>query len=342
MLRTTRSGALLLALGLFAALLVAGPRSLALQAQAHGHVPQRCHGITAREVLGPRPTYTKVRLTPYAADDAVCRGIWLPRPRQRLVPQALALEGHTAWLVGYRWGERGERPCRLYRVDLRTGRRLAYQSRITGHVGTRPQNYCRHGGGVALARHSLWITEKHKLWRYDPSKAGRSSAAHRVWRIDMPVRGSTVVLSPDRTRIGLVPFMTGGKPKIHWYDLSAVTAPGVTDLVDTASGTKQIAPVSYRRIPTYVQGATFGPHGGLLLTRSSTRCGELVTATGRRIAFIPGAEQLQIGPRGRRLWVVSESGAEPFQNGTRPMTPGLTAFAWPQVVHGPATGCHFS
>jgi hypothetical protein len=64
---------------------------------------------------------------------------------------------------------------------------------------------------------------------------------------------------------------------------------------------------------------------------------------GRRIAFVPGAEQLQVGPRGERVWVVSESGARPFQQRADPppLTPAVSAFAWPRVLRGPASSCHF-
>jgi hypothetical protein len=301
-----------------------------------------CGDLTHHDVLGPRPTYTAQRLASFAADDTLCAGTWLPRPRVRLVPQAFALAGrHTAWVVGYRTGPLGERPCRLLRIDLHTGKRAAYQPRIVGSVGTRPEQYCRHGGGIAVARGRLWIAEKHKLGMYDPARAGSSPRADRVWRIQMPVQGSTIVVRKDR--LGLVPFRKTGTPQIRWYPFDAVLAPGVTDLADTAAPPKQVAPVALTTVPTYVQGAAFGPKGRLYLTRSSARCGELMALGGRRVAFVPGAEQLQVGPRAERLWVVSESGARPVQAAKRPppLTPAIAGFAWPDVLAGPASSCRF-
>jgi hypothetical protein len=302
----------------------------------------RCGGLTHGDVLGPRPTYTPQRLAAFPNDDTLCTGLWLPRPRARLVPQSMALgTHHTAWLVGYRWGPAGERPCRLFRLDLRTGRRVVYQPRVVGHVGTRPEQYCRHGGGLLRARARLWIAEKHKLWMYDPTRAGSSPQADRVWRIQMPVQGSSIVATDDL--IGLVPFSKTGTPLIRWYRFDDVLRAGVTDLADTAEPPKQIAPARVTPVPTYVQGAAFGPHGRLYLTRSSPRCGELMALGGRRVAFVPGAEQIQVGPRAERLWVVSESGARPFQAMKRPppLTPAIASFAWPDVLRGPASTCRF-
>jgi hypothetical protein len=316
----------------------AGTSADALLAARHAPCPHVGH----RDVRGARPTYTSQRLASFANDDALCAGVWLPRPRAQLVPQALALGGrHTAWVVGYRTGPMGERPCRLFRIDLRTGKRVTYQPQVVGRVGTQPQQYCRHGGGVAAAGGMLWIVEKHKLWRYDPRRAGSSPEATRVWRVQMPVQGSTVVVRGDL--LGLVPFTKTGTPSIRWYRFADVLRRGVTDLADTAKAPKQVAPVRLTRVPTYVQGAAFGPKGRLFVTRSSTRCGELMALGGRRIAFVPGAEQLQLDTGGKRLWVVSESGARPFQQKATPppLTPAISAFAWPQVLKGPASTCHF-
>jgi hypothetical protein len=244
-------------------------------------------------------------------------------------------------VVGYRNGPIGERPCRLYRIDLHTGKRIAFQPRVVGRVGVRPAQYCRHGGGIAAARGMLWIAEKHKLWMYDPHRAGSSAQAGRVWRIQMPVQGSTIVVHGDL--LGLVPFVRTGAPSIRWYRFTDVLRRGVTDLADTAKAPKQIAPATLTRVPTYVQGAMYGPKGRLYVTRSSTRCGELMAVGGRRIAFIPGAEQFQVGPRGERVWVVSESGARPFQQKAKPspLTPTISAFAWPRVLKGPDSTCRF-
>lgn len=299
----------------------------------------RCDGISHRQVKGAEPRYSQRKLARFAADESLCHGIWLPKPRKTTVPQSLAVSGHTGYLVGYDWKPTmGDRPCRVMKVDLRTGKRLAYQSRITGRVGTRPKNFCRHGGGIALQGKRLWVVEKHKLWLLDPARVGKDERALRVWRIEMPVMGSTVVVDGDR--IGLVPFAKSGKPKLYWYSTAALLRTKVTDLGLSAKSRKWATPVGATRVPTLVQGAMIGPKGKLFLTRSNTYCGELVRPNGKRVAFIPGAEQIQLV--GKRLWVVSESGAVPLQKGSkRPLTPAVSSFQWPQVLHGPAAKCGF-
>lgn len=100
------------------------------------------------------------------------------------MPQGLAITGRTAWLSGfhYRPGY-GRRPCQLVRVDIVTGRRLAYHTAIYGQVGARPRTYCRHGGGIIQRGRWLWLVEKHKLWLVDPAQNSTVLQARRVWRI---------------------------------------------------------------------------------------------------------------------------------------------------------------
>ena len=95
--------------------------------------------------------------------------------------------------------------------------------------------------------------------------------------------------------------------------------PGVLDLAVRRQGRKQLGAVARTRVPTYVQGATMAG-GRLFLTRSNLSCGELVTPSGRRIGFVPGAEGIQFRAGNRRLWAVSESGAPPYARSRKPLT----------------------
>ena len=89
------------------------------------------------------------------------------------MPQGLALDGRTAWVSGYRWRKAyGDRPCRLLRVDLRTGKLLASTGQLTGSVGERRSTFCRHGGALSLDRHGLWLAEADRLWLVDPDRVG--------------------------------------------------------------------------------------------------------------------------------------------------------------------------
>src|SRR3954470_10376204 len=300
-----------------------------------------CHGIDRGAVRGTDPTYTRKTLADFRNHKRLCGGLWLPTPRRYLVPQGLAVTGSTAWVSGFRFRPGyGERPCQLRRINLATGEQLAFHSAIYGRVGQRPRTYCRHGGGILQRGAYLWIVEKNKLWQVDPSGTSSVLDARRVWRIKAPARGSAIVAT--RRSIGLVPFVTKGHPSIYWFRFKQLQKPGVLDLGAQAKGTTQVGAVARTRVPTLVQGATLDGAGGLYLARSSLACGELVTPGGRRLGFVPGAEGIQFGPAGRRLYVVSESGARPYVKSRKPLTAAVNRFEWPGLGHGGKADCGFA
>jgi len=300
----------------------------------------QCHGISHRQVRGEEPTYTRKLLARFPNRNRLCHGIWLPSPRRYLVPQGIAIAGNTAWLSGFRFRERyGNRPCQLLRVNLTTGRRLAFRRAIYGQVGQRPRTYCRHGGGILQRGRLLWIVEKNKLWLVNPLRPGRVLNARRVWRIKSPVRGSAIVATPRR--IGLVPFQRRGVAQIHWFTFKHLMKTGVLDLAVRRKGKRQLGAVARTRIPRLVQGATTDARGRLYLSRSNLACAELVTPSGRRIAFVPGAEGIAFHSRHRRLWAVSESGAWPYARSRKPLTPAVSSFEWPRLMSGKRARCGF-
>ncbi|MET0998762.1 MAG: hypothetical protein ABWX73_08630 [Marmoricola sp.] len=300
----------------------------------------RCRGIDRRAVQGEEPRYTRKKLAEFRNHKRVCHGIWLPNPRRYLVPQGLAISGRTAWISGFRYRQGyGERPCQLVRVDIVTGRRLAFHSAIYGQVGDRPRTYCRHGGGIIQRGRWLWLVEKNKLWLVDSTQRSTVLRATRVWRLAAPVRGSSIVARGDR--VGMVPFETRGVARIHWFSFKRLLKPGVLDLAVRHDGRRQLGPIVSTRIPRLVQGATLDAAGRLYLSRSNLSCGELVTPYGRRVAFIPGAEGLQFASHGRRLWAVSESGAWPYAVSRKPFTPAVASFEWPHLFRGKVAGCRF-
>jgi hypothetical protein len=299
-----------------------------------------CHGLRHRDVRGTKPTYTHRLLADFPNHKRMCHGIWLPRPRRYLVPQGLAITGNTAWVSGFRYRSGfGRRPCQLMRVGLTTGRRLDFHNSIHGRVGHRPRTFCRHGGGIMQRGRWLWIVEKSKLWLVDPTQRGTSLEARRAWRIESPVRGSAVVATAQR--IGLVPFQKRGVARIYWFSFKRLMEPGVLDLAVRNKGRSQLGAAASTRVPRYVQGAAISDSGRLYLTRSSLACGELVTSSGKLVAFVPGAEGIQFSSGERRLLVVSESGSWPYSSLRKPLTPAVSSFEWPGLARGKATRCHF-
>lgn len=300
----------------------------------------RCHGLDRDDVRGVDPTYTNKSLADFRNHKRQCSGLWLPPPRRYLVPQGIAVWRNTAWVSGFRYSKGyGERPCQLRRVDLITGKQLEFHSAIYGRVGERPRTYCRHGGGILHRGPYLWVVEKRKLWLVKPSSSRTVLDARRVWRIKAPARGSAIVAT--NKRIGLVPFVERGPAYIHWYPFKRLLRSGVLDLGVTRKGRKQIGAVARTRVPTYVQGATLSPAGGLYLARSSLACGELVMPDGRRLGFVPGAEGIQFGAQLKRLYAVSESGARPYVKSRKPLTAGVNSFEWPGLARGRRSDCTF-
>lgn len=297
-----------------------------------------CPGVHFDDVRGPVPAYAEPPLARFTNDGAMCRGLWLPFADDWFVPQGLALDGDTAWVSGYRWSRSyGDRPCRLMHVDLRTGRLLATTARLTGSVGGRKPTFCRHGGALSLDRHGLWLGEGDWLQLVDSARVGHGDAVLRVWRTERPVRGS-VLLDGSTKELALLSWSDQQEGRTRWYSYRDLLADGVTTLVPgpvtepaQAGTTRTMAAV--RR----VQGATAG-RGGIWSTSSSSTCGMLATPGGRRLAFAPGAEDLQPDGRGH-VWVVLESGARTYQRDGRPLVPMLAQFDVDALLKGASESC---
>ena len=296
-----------------------------------------CPRVHFDDVRGPVPSYAGPPLASYDADVALCRGLWLPFADRWFVPQGLALDGRTAWVSGYRWrAALGDRPCRLVRVDLRTGRLLATSDRLVGAVGERRSTFCRHGGALVRDRHGLWLAEADRLWLVDPRRVGHGDAVLRVWRTERPVRGSALL--GGRSTLSLVSFADRREGRSRVFTLRDLLAPGVTTLVPgRPASAREVGPVRTIRAIRRVQGVTRGP-GGAWATSSVSTCGMLVTPSGRRVAFAPGAEDLELDGRGG-LWAVLESGARNYQRDGRPLVPMLARFDVRTLLRGPAESC---
>jgi hypothetical protein len=297
-----------------------------------------CPGVHFDDVRGPVPTYAEEPLADFPAAGAMCRGFWLAGADRWFVPQGLALDGDTAWVSGYRWRQAyGDRPCRLMRVDLRTGKVLASTTRLTGSVGERRSTFCRHGGALSLDRHGLWLAEADRLWLVDPARVGKRDQVLRVWRTVRPVRGSAL-LDGSRSELGLASFADRRAGVTRTFAYRDLLAPGVTTLVPTeVAARSSVAPVRTSPAIRRVQGMTLGP-GGVWSTSSTSTCGLLVMPGGRRVSFAPGAEDLAFDGHGR-LWAVLESGARHYQEAGRPLVPMLGRFDLDALLAGPDETC---
>jgi hypothetical protein len=290
------------------------------------HVDRHCDGVGYPDVLGRAPSYGAKELRRYPARNIACRAMWLPHLGGGFVPQALALDGNTAWVSGYTWHDDvADRACRLIHVRLRTGEVLADQSRLVGAPAGRRPTFCRHGGGLALNARGLWIAEKERLWLVDPARVGTGRpAVLRVWSIRAPVFGSTTVIR--HRRLGLAFFRRRHDSGIKWFRIHDLMADGVLDLVGTATAAGELAPVARGRVPGYIQGMTFRPgHRGLMVAAYRHGCGVIILADGTTIGVMPGIEDFQFTGH-NRMWAVSESSAKVYQSADGPLVPVLTEF----------------
>jgi len=315
--------AVLLAAVLVGCLLVAGCEN---EGDDGSSAVGRCDGVGFADIEGTPPAYAGATLQPYAAAGAVCAAYWLDQVADWFVPQGLAIRGSTAFISGYRWREQpSERPCQLLVVDLETGRTRQFLDRFEAQVyGPRP-TYCRHGGGLELTRHGLWVAESERLWLLDPALVGRGDPVMRVWRVQRPAEGSTLVIDGDR--VGLAGFSTRRPGGMSWFGLEDILAPGVTVLDE---------PEKRGRVPKRLQGIADGP-GGLWLSASRTHCAELWAPGRRPVDFVPGAEDLDV--IGEDLWVLSEAGARPYLSPGEAVVPMLLRLDRRAVLAGPAADC---
>ncbi len=254
------------------------------------------------------------------------------------MPQGLALDGDTAWVSGYRWRQAyGDRPCRLMRVDLRTGKVLASTTRLTGSVGDRRSTFCRHGGALSLDRHGLWLAEADRLWLVDPARVGRQDQVLRVWRTVRPVRGSAL-LDGSRSELGLASFADRRAGVTRTFAYRDLLAPGVTTLVPTAVA----GPVVGRPGADVVRdppGAGDDPRPRWCLVDLV----DLDLRPARHAGRPPGRVRARgRGPGVRRhghVWAVLESGARHYQEAGRPLVPMLARFDVDALLAGPDETC---
>lgn len=292
-------------------LLAAGPAGLAGCRSAEGQSERRSvppRGCVADVVAGER--------------GPGCRGVRVRFPNPQFVPQGLALgAGRTAYLSGYDYEpEPGHRECQVVQVARRTGRVLAFADMLWGEVPGVGRQFCRHGGGITLTSHGLWVAGATRLWLLDPAALGSADPVRRVWVVDERIRASTIAATDDELVLGF--FRERRRGAVLRFDLDAVVASGTTTLVLDEAGAGELAPAHVRHAPSHLQGLTLGPHG-LWAARSTSYCGELVSPSRDRIPFVPGAEGIAFDDAGH-LWVASESGSRPYQRmGGRPDVPTL-------------------
>ena len=280
--------------------------------------PSGCGPVAYDDVRGRAPSYGPRELSRFANDHAMCAGLWLPGADGWLVPQGMAVADGLAYVAGFDGTQTGRhRLCTIESVDVRTGKLVSRAYPVVGQVGPREPTECRHGGGVLVDEHGVWLAETQRLWLLDPT----TLEVRRVWAIDEPVRGSFAVWG-RHGELGLGRFRPESPARLWWYDVDRLLDSSAYE-IEASDARRAVA------VPPRAQGAIWAELGGvgpgLWFATSTSSCGVLVGPDGHRRAFIPGAESMSlVGPD--ELWVVSESGSRLYQRAGRPMTPMLARF----------------
>jgi hypothetical protein len=251
---------------------------------------------------------------------------WQPAAPRWFVPQGLARSGDRLFISGYRWARsRADQVCHVIVLDTTDATTVAEATGLRDpSVAGSP--VCHHGGGVAVSRAGLWIAGSGRLWLLDPRHPDR---VRRSWAVAPGLRASTLAISADRMWIGK--YSVHGRGRIGQVELRALLAPGVQAL--SARAGVRVAQADVRAAPNFVQGIAIDRRG-LWLSRSSTRCGDLVRPDGAHRRLVPGAEGLVLVGR-HRAWVLSESGARHYQRlGGRPDVPMLSFVDFRELTEG--------
>ncbi|MET3963256.1 hypothetical protein ABIE44_003190 [Marmoricola sp. OAE513] len=289
---------------------------------------RRCGGVSYGDVLGPKPKLGHAKLRKTRVMPAVCAAYWAPHLDDYFTPQALEIQGDLAYVGGYKWNRSvSRRPCQIAVIDTRTGRTLAFVKKFQAPVYGPTPTYCRHGGGMDMDSHGLWVAELERLWLLDPAKLGKGDPVLRVWRLDKRVRGATVLI--DGNRIGFGSYRPASTGKLRWFSVADVLRPGRTLI----SG-----PASVERVPVRLQGIS-STDKGLWFSSSDAHCASLKAPGHKPVTFVHGAEDVEI--RGPDLWTVSEAGVKAYLHGRDPIVPSLLRLDKRAVLAGGAPTCRW-
>jgi hypothetical protein len=273
--------------------------SLAATGLAMAAVVTTC--AASGRVLGSKPAYGDRALSSVPNAAAMTTRIWAPGLDAGFVPQGLTFTDGAIFVAAYRSedSKQGRGPCRLYRVDARSGA-------VTGMLDLPPQ--CGHAGGLARGRPGrLWVADTHAVFEIGLERRSGATIGRviRSIRLAGDLRGSFAAETADALWLGTHSKEPGARLyKVLFERLAS----------GTASLSEQDA-VSAIALPIKAQGAAFDAAGSLWITRSGSTFGELLQldrrtgAVLRRFAMPAGVEDISFDPDGG-LWAVSEAGSK--------------------------------
>ncbi|HEX3953956.1 MAG TPA: hypothetical protein VHW90_10315 [Stellaceae bacterium] len=261
-------------------------------------------GPLATAIAGVRPSYGPTAVAAVPNSTAIERLIWVPGLDEGYDPQGLAVAGGAVLVSAYRSDAFGTHrgPCRVFRIGPQSGGE-------TGHLDVPAP--CGHAGGLAAMRDgTVYLADTHTLFGFPVGAIADGSAPvfHRL-ALGPGLVGALAASAPDAIWIGTYSEEGPGR----FYRFAAATLAALPD-----GGMLTVSDASAQQsIPSYAQGAAIDRDGGLWISRSDSRWGELVridpasSGAPRRFAAPPGIEGIAFDATGH-LWAVSEAGARHF------------------------------
>ncbi len=255
--------------------------------------------VRAQAVPGTPPSYSDRQPGPVPNAAAVDRRFWAPGLDDGYVPQGVTIVDGQVVVSAYRSTDPkvGGGPSRIWVLDPDTGT-------IRGQFDLPPE--FAHAGGIAAGGAGrLYVADTRLLGRFDLARAlasGGMAAPGKTWPLAAPLRGSFMSRRDGSLWIGS--WNPDGEGRMFAIPEAALDR---ADALDETMATRSFA------IPSRAQGAAFDPAGGLWITRSSSRIGELLKLDpmgGQVLATYAapiGIEDIGFDADGR-LWAVSEAG----------------------------------
>lgn len=303
-----------------------GTADQATRAEPEPVAAGRCDGVTRAEAGGREPGYGPHTMRDYPVAAAVCAAYWLDPLDDWFIPQSIEVIDGRVLVGGYqrKSPKLGNHPCQIVELDPRTGRTVNHLQRWQAPVYSSEPTFCRHSGGMEADASGLWLVESNRLWLLDPDRLFDGDPVRRVWTLPPQVKGSALVI--DGERLGIGRFRIDRGARMAWFSIPEILA---------AQG-EVPAPTSWRAVPRRLQGIATGP-GGIWFTSTGTHCAELHAPDGRRLTFVPGAEDVEFV--GRNIWTVSEAGARHFLDADEETIPAVLRLDRDAVLAGPEQHC---